>query len=129
MISNFIRRIFGGSPPDPDPGSPDEEAYVYPNELDSNMKAAIVSIWQQYARSGNQIQIGIQGMGETLEHYHHRNAVLKNGLLFWENESDSDPIKIDSLQEFEDKFVAWIEQKMSRFSDTGEFAFGVTYLK
>lgn len=102
---------------------------MYPNELDSNMKAAIVSIWQQYARSGNQIQIGIQGMGETLEHYHHRNAVLKNGLLFWENESDSDPIKIDSLQEFEDKFVAWIEQKMSRFSDTGEFAFGVTYLK
>lgn len=128
MFSKIIRLLLGGHASDIQDAKK-VESYEYPNEFDLTTDDAVCSLWQQYIQSGNRIHIVIQGMGGSVEQYHIVHAILKDGLLTWETADDRDPIQVDSLEEFQLKFLDWARKKVTPFSDTGDFAFGVIHLK
>ncbi|MDZ4290167.1 MAG: hypothetical protein U0984_19530, partial [Prosthecobacter sp.] len=64
----FFSKLFASK------ASPKGPPYEFPNDEDSNMDEAVASIWKWYNRLGKQIQISVQGMGNSVEQYNIQDA-------------------------------------------------------
>ena len=124
-MKTLFSRVLNWLAKPPAEPSADAPAYEYPNDEDSTLEEAMAAVWKWYLRLEQQVQIGVQGMGATLEQVDAQQASFKHGVLEWENSAAPDRVEIQSEEAFRQRFLEWARKRVRPYSDTGEFALAV----